>query len=66
MWVSWMQQIIDGILYVQYKFNNYKSEDDSSVNNITFQDLDSSENEIKKNFNKQIFFRKKKKKKKKE
>ena len=40
--------IIDGILYVQYKFNNYKSEDDSSVNNITFQDLDSSENEIKK------------------
>ena len=41
--------IIDGILYVQYKFNNYKSEDDSSVNNITFQDLDSSENEIKKN-----------------
>ncbi|MDA9712355.1 leucyl aminopeptidase family protein [Acidimicrobiaceae bacterium] len=41
--------IIDGILYVQYKFNNYKSEDNSSVNNITFQDLDSSENEIKKN-----------------
>ena len=41
--------IIDGILYVQYKFNNYKSEDDSSVYNITFQDLDSSENEIKKN-----------------
>jgi len=41
--------IIDGILYVQYKFNKYKSEDDSSVNNITFQDLDSSENEIKKN-----------------
>jgi len=41
--------IIDGILYVQYKFNNYKSEDDSSVNNIIFQDLDSSENEIKKN-----------------
>jgi len=40
--------IIDGILYVQYKFNNYKSKDDSSVNNITFQDLDSSENEIKK------------------
>ena len=40
--------IIDGILYVQYKFNNYKSEDDSLVNNITFQDLDSSENEIKK------------------
>ena len=41
--------IIDGILYVQYKFNHYKSEDDSSVNNIIFQDLDSSENEIKKN-----------------
>ena len=41
--------IIDGILYAQYKFNNYKSEDDSSVNNIIFQDLDSSENEIKKN-----------------
>ena len=40
--------IIDGILYIQYKFNNYKSEDDSLVNNITFQDLDSSENEIKK------------------
>ncbi len=41
--------IIDGILYAQYKFNNYKSEDHSSVNNIIFQDLDSSENEIKKN-----------------
>ena len=41
--------IIDGILYAQYKFNNYKSEDDSSVNDIIFQDLDSSENEIKKN-----------------
>ena len=41
--------IIDGILYAQYKFNNYKSEDDSSVSKIIFQDLDSSENEIKKN-----------------
>ena len=40
--------IIDGILYVQYKFNNYKSEDDSSINNITFKDIDSSVNEIKK------------------
>ncbi len=40
--------IIDGILYIQYKFNNYKSKDDSSINSITFQDLDSSENEIKK------------------
>ncbi len=40
--------IIDGILYAQYKFNNYKSEDDSSVNNITFKDIDSSINEIKK------------------
>ncbi len=40
--------IIDGILYAQYKFNNYKSEDDSSVNNISFKDIDSSINEIKK------------------
>ena len=40
--------IVDGILYVQYKFNNYKSDDDTSINNITFQDIDSSENEIKK------------------
>ena len=40
--------IIDGILYVQYKFNNYKSDDDTSINNISFQDIDSSENEIKK------------------
>ena len=40
--------IVDGILYVQYKFNNYKSDDDTSMNNITFQDIDSSENEIKK------------------
>ena len=40
--------IIDGILYAQYKFNNYKSEDDSSINNITFKDIDSSVNEIKK------------------
>ena len=27
--------IIDGILYVQYKFNNYKSDDDTSINNIS-------------------------------
>jgi len=40
--------IIDGILYVQYKFNKYKSDDDTSINNISFQDIDSSENEIKK------------------
>ena len=40
--------IIDGILYAQYKFNSYKSEDDSSINNITFKDIDSSVNEIKK------------------
>ena len=40
--------IIDGILYAQYKFNSYKSEDDSSINNITFKDIDSSINEIKK------------------
>ena len=40
--------IIDGILYAQYKFNSYKSEDDSSINNITFNDIDSSVNEIKK------------------
>ena len=40
--------LIDGILYAQYKFNNYKSEDDSSINNITFKGIDSSVNELKK------------------
>ena len=46
--------IIDGILYAQYKFNSYKSEDDSSINNITFNDIDSSLNEIKYKTNKSI------------
>ena len=40
--------IIDGILYAQYKFNDYKSEDSSSINTISFKNIESSENEIKK------------------
>ncbi len=39
--------IIDGILYSQYKFNDYKSEDNSSINSISFQDEDTSKNELK-------------------
>ena len=40
--------MIDGILYAQYKFNDYKSEDSSSINNISFKNIESTENEIKK------------------
>ena len=39
--------LIDGILYAQYKFNDYKSEDESAINNITFNQTDTTENEIK-------------------
>ena len=41
--------MIDGILYSQYKFNEYKSEDDSKINEIVFKDLDISENKLKQN-----------------
>ena len=40
--------IIDGILYAQYKFDDYKSGDSSSINTISFKDIESTENEIKK------------------
>ena len=39
--------IIDGILYAQYKFNDYKSKDESALNNIKFKKTDTVENEIK-------------------
>ena len=39
--------VIDGILYAQYKFNDYKSEDESAINEITFSQEDTSENKIK-------------------
>tara|TARA_A100001011_G_scaffold77797_1_gene80147 strand:+ start:171 stop:1514 length:1344 start_codon:yes stop_codon:yes gene_type:complete len=39
--------IIDGILYAQYKFNDYKSEDESDINKITFNQEDTTENNIK-------------------
>ena len=39
--------VIDGILYAQYKFNDYKSEDESAINEITFSHEDTSENKIK-------------------
>ena len=41
--------LIDGILYSQYKFNEYKSEDDSKMNEIVFKDFDISENKLKQN-----------------
>ena len=41
--------LIDGILYSQYKFNEYKSEDDSKINEIVFKDLDTSKNKLKQN-----------------
>ena len=41
--------LIDGIFYSQYKFNEYKSEDDSTINEIIFKDLDTSENKLKQN-----------------
>ncbi len=39
--------IIDGILYAQYKFNDYKSKDETVLNNIKFKKTDTTENEIK-------------------
>ena len=39
--------IIDGILYAQYKFNDYKSQDDLAINKITFNNEDTTENNIK-------------------
>ena len=39
--------IIDGILYAQYKFNDYKSKDELSINKITFNQEDTTENKIK-------------------
>ena len=39
--------VIDGILYAQYKFNNYKSEDELAINKITFNNEDTIENNIK-------------------
>ena len=39
--------VIDGILYAQYKFNNYKSADDLTINKITFDNEDTTENNIK-------------------
>ncbi len=39
--------VIDGILYAQYKFNEYKSKDDLAINKITFNNEDTSENNIK-------------------
>jgi len=39
--------IIDGILYAQYKFNDYKSEDELAINKITFNNEDTTENNIK-------------------
>ena len=39
--------VIDGILYAQYKFNEYKSADDLAMNKITFNNEDTTENNIK-------------------
>ncbi len=39
--------IIDGILYAQYQFNDYKSKDELSINKITFNQEDTTENKIK-------------------
>ena len=39
--------VIDGILYAQYKFNDYKSADDLGINKITFSNEDTTENNIK-------------------
>ena len=39
--------VIDGILYAQYKFNNYKSEDELAINKITFNNEDTIENNLK-------------------
>ena len=42
-----MVPVIDGILYAQYKFNDYKSADDLAINKITFNNEDTTENNIK-------------------
>ena len=39
--------VIDGILYAQYKFNDYKSEDNLAINKVTFNNEDTTENNIK-------------------
>ena len=39
--------IIDGILYSQYKFNSYKSEENSTINSVSFKGVDTFENELK-------------------
>ena len=39
--------VIDGILYAQYKFNDYKSADNLAINKITFNNEDTTENNIK-------------------
>ena len=39
--------VIDGILYAQYKFNDYKSADELPINKITFNNEDTTENNIK-------------------
>ena len=39
--------VIDGILYAQYKFNDYKSADDLAMNKITFNNENTTENNIK-------------------
>ena len=39
--------VIDGILYAQYQFNDYKSKDELSINKITFNQEDTTENKIK-------------------
>ena len=39
--------VIDGILYAQYKFNDYKSADDLAINKIIFNNEDTTENNIK-------------------
>jgi len=39
--------IIDGILYAQYKFNDYKSKDELAINKIKFNQEDTTENNIK-------------------
>ena len=38
--------IIDGILYAQYRFNDYKSEDELAINKITFNNEDTTENNL--------------------
>ena len=42
-----MVPVIDGILYAQYKFNDYKSADNLAINKITFNNEDTTENNIK-------------------